>query len=365
VVNAQTGVETNKLDADGREIVTRLNEPFLRALAAASGGRYLGHDLNLVPGAVDGRLRALESARIEERPTILPVERYQVFAGAALALLVLAALAERFARSPLRAGTAFAVLAVFLGGCATESYKANEAGREAMERGDYDTAIEKFLEVQVDRPDDPELSLNLASAYAAAGRQSEAIAAARRASASASSDVRARAFSSIGHHQFALEQFEESLGAFRKSLLEDPSDDDARHDYEVVLRLLFPNVEATPSPEATAEAADTPTPPANVTAGASPGSGSQGGIPSPVSGTPTPTGSGAGSGSPTPGSGDSAAELDRQLRQINQQVARLVQAAGDVPTPQEALEILRLLAQRSEIASRRDALGGRSGPKDY
>ena len=339
VVDPQTGRETAKAGTDGQPIVTKLNEPFLRTLAAASGGRYLGADLSIVPGAVDGRLRALERSQVEERPTTLPVERYQVFAAVALGLLVLAALAERFARFPLRAGAAFAVLAFLLGACATESYEANEAGREAMERGDYDLAIEKFLEVQVQRSDDPQVTLNLAAAYAAAGRHAEAIPAARRALASNSTGTRARAYSSIGHHQFELQRLEESLDAFRRALLEDPADDNSRHDYEVVLRLLFPDAQPTEPPEPGEQGSGTATPPANPSAGASPGIGSQGdGSPTPASGTPTPGGTGSGSGPATPAKGGSVAELDRQLRAINQEVVRLLEAAGETPTAQEALQ---------------------------
>ena len=366
VVDPLTGEETQKLDAADVPIVTKLNEDFLRALAVASGGRYIGSNLAFVPGAVDGRLRALERSQIESRPTILPVERYQVVAAVALGLLLLAAVAERFARFPARAGLAAAALGLLLGGCASESYQANEDGRVAMDRGDYELAIEKFLQVQVDRPDDPSVALNLAAAYAAAGRQGEAIAAARRALASNNPATRARAYSSIGHHQFALERLNEALDAFRRSLLEDPSDDDARHDYEVVLRLLFPEVEPTPTAEATVESSDTPTPPANVTPGASPGSGG-GGVATAVPGTPTPGGSGSGSGTPSASSTrqSSVSELDRQLGAIDQQVTRLLEAAGETPTPQQALEILRLRAERAEIVSKRDALTGGGGPKDY
>ena len=367
VVDPRTGIEAPKLDVTGAQIVTKLNEPFLRALATAGGGRYVGSDLALVPGAVDGRLRALERSRIESRPAILPVERYQLFAGIALASLLLGALAERFARFPLRAGVALAALAVILGGCATESYRANEEGRKAMERGDYGLAVEKFLEVQVARPDDPAVALNLAAAYAAAGRETEAIAAARRALASNNAATRARAYSSIGHHQFALERLNEALDAFRRALLDNPDDDDARHDYEVVLRLLFPAIEPTPTPPppSPGTGGETPAPPASASPGTSPGSG--GGVPTGVAGTPSPAGSGSGEGTPSAGSTRQAslAELERQLRDIDQQVARLLEAAGETPTPQQALEILRILAERAEIASKRDSLTGGGGPRDY
>ncbi|MGE3073301.1 MAG: VWA domain-containing protein [Dehalococcoidia bacterium] len=373
VFDLETKTEHTKLDADGVPIVTSLQEPFLRALAVASGGRYLGSDLSIVAGAVDGRLRALERSRIDERPTVLPVERYQYFAAAALVLLVLGALAERFARFAAKAPLVLAALALLISGCATESYKANEAGRDAMARGDFDAAVEKFTEAQVNRPDDPEISLNLAAAYAAAGQQNEAIAAARRAIPSNDPEVRARAYSTIGHQQFDLERLPESLDAFRRALLDNPKDDDIRHDYEVVLRLLFPSVPATPSP--------TPTPTPTGQTGETPGAGAspstaasgtpdEGGtgqgtpVPGQGSGTPTP-GAGSGSATAEPGTPGNLDQINDQIATIDSTITRLLQESGETPTPQQALEILRLLAERADLASKRDSLQGGGGPRDY
>lgn len=364
VVDNQRKLEVPKLDAQGQPIVTKLNEPFLRSLAAAAGGRYLGSDLSIVAGAVDGRLRALERSQIEVRPTVLPIERYRYFASTALGLLVLACLAERFGRFPLRASTAFAAFAalgLFAAGCATEAYEANEQGRAALERGENDVAIDKFLEVQVQRPDDPRVALNLAAAYAAAQRFDEAILSARRALDTGDSKTRSQAYSSIGHHLFSAERLTEALDAFRRALLEDPENSAARHDYEVVLRKLFPELQPTPPPGGEA---GTPTPNASV----GNGNGGAGGTPTPGAGTPTPGSGGQGQGTPTPASPSrvtSVEQLDRQLRDINQQVNRLLEDAGDAPTASQALEILRLLAERSRLASVRDALTGGGGPRDY
>jgi hypothetical protein len=181
--------------------------------------------------------------------------------------------------------------------------------------------------------------------------------------------TRARAYASIGHQQFGAGRLEESLVAFRQALLEDGSDENARHDYEVVLRLLHPGIE-TPGVTPTAEASSAPssgseTPGTQPPDQAGPGTPGADGTPE---GTPTPAPSatasasaGAG-GTPDP---TSAEEIDRELGDIDQQVNRLLEAAGETPSPGQALEILKLLAERTRIASLRDALNGGSGPKDY
>jgi len=239
-----------------------------------------------------------------------------------------------------------------LSGCATGAYQANEAGREALQQGDAGLAIEKFLEVQVDRPDDPEVAMNLAAAYHAAGRFDEAIFSARRALVSNSPAIRARAYASIGHHQFSAERLPEALEAFRRALLEVPTDE-SRHDYEVVLRLLYPPAPppetATPTPGPGDQPGGSPTQPGPQATPSPGGNGQNGnGTPSPGSGTPgagTPgaatPGPGQGERTPTPGAGSPSVTLDqveRQIRDIDRQVTRLIQEAGETPTPSEALE---------------------------
>lgn len=384
VIDPVARAETSLTDGAGVPFVTRLDEPFLRTLAAAAGGRYLGSDLALVPAAVDGRLRALERTQFDERPTTLPVERYRYFAAAALVLLLLGSLAERYRRRPWRRGAAVIAAAAIFSGCATAEYSANEAGRSALRDGDPATAIEKFNEARQARPDDPRVALNLAAAYHAAGRFDEAITSARRALLSNSPETRARAQSSIGRHQFAAGRLTDALDAFRRSLLEHPTDD-ARHDYEVVLRLLLPP-DASPTP--------TPTPTPTPGAGQEPGEPSPGASPSP-DGQPgtTPSPGAGGQGQPTPGQGTPSPgqpatptpgaatpvpggspgpgqssptlqELEQALDEIDDEITRRLEEAGETPTTTEALEILNLLAERSRIAALRDAFGAGVAPGD-
>ncbi len=357
VTNPATGTASDKAGANGEPIVTKLNEPFLRALAGAGGGRYLGSDLALVPGIIDGRLRSLQSTVIDERSTTIPIERYQWFAAAALALLVLASLTDYIGRRISRRGIAVAtasLLTLLLAGCASSAYSANEAGREALRNGDASRAVALFQEAAQGSRDDPRLALNLAAALNAAGRFDEAILAARRALTSSDPTERARAYASIGHHEFSAGHLPESLDAFKHALLEDPADDASRHDYEVVLRLLQPP-DSSPQP------------------------GSPGATP-PASPSPQPDSTPDPNASPTPGPGDqgppndanpnsdvsprSDKQIEQQLNAIDGQVKGLLGQSGNEPNAQQALEILRLLAERSRIAAQRDS-GTQSGPNDY
>lgn len=359
VFDANSRVFTDKLGADGEPLVSKLNEAFLQALAAASGGRYLGPDLRAVPGMVAGRIGALERARLDERSGAIPTERYQWFAGAAIALVLLASLAERLpslARTRRRTVVpAIALLGlVLLPACATRAHELNGEGKEAFEQGEYGRAISLFYEALSERPTDSAIALNLAAALDRDGRFEEAVQAARRALLSPDDGDRARAYASIGHHEFAARNLDAALEAFKQALLIDPADANARHDYEVVLRIMGPkarqNGEGQPG---------------------SPGEEPQGGSgqdPQPGEGDPgeggDPGQGQAGGGSSSQPGADPAA-ITRAIGEIDREVEGILAEAGEELTPSEAMRILELLAERSRIAAQRGAFGGSSDPNDY
>lgn len=347
-----------KLDADGQPIVSRLDEAFLRNIAAEAGGQYLGTDLGALPGAVDGRVAALKSALFDRSDTRLPIERFQLFASSALALLFVAAVEEYLPRLYCRraavAATAGAAL-LLLSACATEAYTLNEDGRQAMRANDFQQAIDFFQRAQVQEPDNVDITLNLASAQHAAGQFDEAARTARRAIGAATAEQRARAHSSIGHHRFALGDLPGAADAFRSALLEEPGNDTARHDYEVVLRLMSGEQQQQPGGE---DSSSTPEP-GGPTPGdpGSPGDAPPDGSPTPAEGEP---GSEQQQGQP-----GSPSEIQQRLQELDAAIARLTEEAPEDRSPAEAQRILDLIAERARITAMRDALSGGGDPNDY
>ncbi|MCC6380874.1 MAG: VWA domain-containing protein [Dehalococcoidia bacterium] len=365
VYDASSGRLVDKKDANGQPIVTRLNEPFLRALAASEGGRYVGSDLGSLPGTVEARVRALKAAQFERESARLPVERYQWFAAGALALLLLGVVAERVtlpARRRLLGLSGAALAGVLLAGCASRAYELNDEARAALRAGQTDRAIALFTQAQAEAPDNPHVSLNLAAALSAAGRYDEAALAARRALASPSAATRAQAFASIGHQRFAQNDLPAALDAFRSALIENPRSDASRHDFEVVLRLLQPRDQQA-SDQQQAGATPTPAPDGggdqSQTGGQTPEAGS-----TPPPGTTPQSGGGGAQANSTPGP-QSPAEVERQLARVDARIAAAIQQAGEKPTAAEATEILKLLAERARLAAMRDAFAGGGDPRDY
>ncbi len=338
-------------DRDGEPVITRLDESGLRAMAQAGGGRYLGTDLASVPGTVRSRLAGLDQASFGATTTSLPIERFHWFAGAALALVLLATAVEWRALAGWRPAPALAAVATFalvLAACATAAYTLNERALEALDEGDLDTAIELFYEARAEDPRDGQVALNLAAVLHRAGRYDEAVRVARRALTDRDGAIAAAAHSSLGHHLFALGELEEALEAFGEGLLLAPEDDVLRRDYEVVYRLLHPEPppeqQGAPS-EGDSEEGEGEEEEQTASAAApegAPGGGGEGGQ-----------------------EGLSAEALEQQLAAIDAEVAELRAEAGEVLSAREALAMLELLEERGRLAAQNPQRGAWSDPDDY
>ena len=339
------------LDDSGEPVITRLDEAGLRAIAQAGGGRYLGADPDALAGAVRARVAGLDQGTYNATTISLPIERFHWFAAAALVLVLLGTAVEWRAFARWRTAPALAAvvgMALALSACATAAYSLNERALDALEGGDLDTAIELLYEAQAEDPQDGRIALNLAAVLDEAGRYEEAVRVARRALNDRDAGIAAAAYSSLGHHLFALGELEEALEAFTEGLLLTPGDDVLRRDFEVVWRLLHP-----------------PPPPEQQTAAEPPeGDSGEGEEPPETQPAPGPDGPQAGGGE----GGQEALSpeaLEEQLAAIDAEVAQLREEAGEVLSAREALAILELLEERSRLSAQNPVRGAWTDASDY
>lgn len=109
----------------------------------------------------------------------------------------------------------------------------------AYEQGDFARAIQLYRDALREEPESPRLWYNLGTALAQADQGEEAIDAFDQAhQLFETPEDRARARYNAGHLMSQLEQYEEAVRLFRESLIEEPDDADARHNYELAKRRL-------------------------------------------------------------------------------------------------------------------------------
>ena len=301
------GLQPEAAPSAEESALSRTDRATLARIADETGGET--REVQGIAGLAVEFARQAQTDFDEESETI-PTERFQWFIGAALVLLVaqwFVAEGRRPAR-PLRVrsrqtlgaagilGTL--MLAALLAGCGgTAGYQQVQEGNAAYEDGRFEDALTAYQAAKVLLPDDPIVDYNIGNTLNRLDRFNEATEASRTAARNADLDGDARTYThamyATGNHAFQSNALETAREAYIEVLLRDPSDVDAKHNLELVLRLLDPSQSEQPPAGAT--------PPPGSTA--PPGGTAPGGEGSPQPGSPTP-GSGQPGGSPTPGSGD-------------------------------------------------------------
>jgi tetratricopeptide (TPR) repeat protein len=116
-----------------------------------------------------------------------------------------------------------------------------QRGREAYAAGRYEDALRDFEAAKKERPTDPAVEFNRADALAKLGRVAEAREGFKQvAESSRRPDLAQKSWYNLGNLAATAGERAEALKSYRKALTLDPTDPQARHNYEVVLRDLPP-----------------------------------------------------------------------------------------------------------------------------
>jgi len=354
------GQRVPKLDAARQPIVSRLNESVLRSIAATGGGAY--HSLS------EGRSGGLggigvELSRLDPSPTgddalKLPVERFQVFLAAAAALLVASWFVPVRLALPILAWLRRArphgalpllLLTLVLVACGSGDSIREENARanRLYAQGDFRAALAEYQKLLAERPDLDALSYNAGNALHRLGEFERAAAETQRALPPRGPALGAATYYALGNHFLQLQRLEDAYFAYRRALLLDPADADAKHNLELTLLLL----NRQQQPAAGGSGSDQPGPPGGE---GTPGQKQQPGA-SPEGTTPQPGEAENGpAAQPTPGV--PAAALQRQLEEA-------LAGIDEELTFEEAIRILDLL--REQQRQRQAPQGPRPSGPDY
>jgi tetratricopeptide (TPR) repeat protein len=320
----------------------------LRQFAATGGGRYVQLEGEGRPLAgLAAEFQQLESTTFATEETATPVERFQIFAGVALVLGLAATALQLFrwpaARRALRLWPVAGASIFIAGICAADAADLNRRGNRQYDASEFGRAVDSYRTAQALSPSQSELFHNAGNALERDGDFGAAIDETARGLPADEDRVEAALEYALGNHYSGAQRLEEALEAYRRALIADPLDFDAKHNFELTARRLTPT--ATPTemavpPELESSSTPDPTDPAGA------------------GGTPGPTGSPETGGTPQPGGEDIPPE---QLKRLLEEA---LAGIDDEFTVEEALRVLELLEQRN-----RDQLGdgvaGAPGLPDY
>jgi Ca-activated chloride channel family protein len=253
------------VDQNGSQVTSRLDEDRLSRIAADGGGKYFRYDSEAAAHSLADAVRAIELApAAPSEGGVSPEDRYQLFLGLALLLLLVDWLIDERRAMPRprlprgraaprrRALGAASALLVLIVACGPGDPIADEldAANQVFLR-DPAGAVARYRDLQARRPNAPEISINLGNALASQGEHDRAIVEYSRAIETAQGKTRAIAFYDRATSLFRLGRILDSRAAYVEALRLDPTDRDAKFNIEVIdriLGLLAPQAPTTPQP---------------------------------------------------------------------------------------------------------------------
>ncbi|MDE6374282.1 MAG: tetratricopeptide repeat protein, partial [Alistipes sp.] len=116
-------------------------------------------------------------------------------------------------------------------------------GNRSYNKSDYKTAIERYTRALTYAPDSFEATYDLGNALYKAEMLDKAEQTMARAAADTlcTDDERAEAFYNLGNAQFRQQKYKEALESYRRSLLLNPADMEAKYNYAYTKKLLEEN----------------------------------------------------------------------------------------------------------------------------
>jgi Ca-activated chloride channel family protein len=275
VLDDQGRVVDVKRDEAGGPVRSRLDEQLLKSLARRTRGGYFsagrpGGELPRLMAALAPLGRA-ERRGGGERLVERPVARFPWFAGLG-ALLIGYDLQRRRRRTPLASSAVALMLLALVSARPAEAQSDWAKGDAAFRKGQW-TAAESLYTRRLRKGNAPEVRVNLATARARAGKAELAKAGLQEAVTAPGTAGQTAAYN-LGTVQAEGRNFDAALAELRRALERDPNDQDARHNYEWVMREKERQQKPPQSPPKPEPRPNQPQP--------------QGGNPNPSTGAPAP-----------------------------------------------------------------------------
>ena len=227
-----------KKDRQGQIVMTRLDEDLLQRMALLTGGTYVRSvagdmDLDVVYGEENMEAAALAGGRKQ-----VWEDRYQWF----LALAILCVIVDLFLR-PIRRtpGVATAFLLCLLAGSSFPSPTLAgplQEGVEAYDRGEYETALNRFIDAQLDAPDRPDILYNIGNAYYKLGDYEAALTHYKQALEKDPAGLEEKAQYNKGNAHFRNKEYEAAIAAYEAALKISPDDRRAEENLRFVRKVM-------------------------------------------------------------------------------------------------------------------------------
>jgi Ca-activated chloride channel homolog len=234
VPNAQGGF---KKDAGGQIVLSRLDQALLTRMALATGGSYVqsvAGDMDLEAIYRDQIRAKLDTATVESGRKQVWADRFQWPLSLAVALLLAAAWVPVVKR-PL-AALALALLLLTPG--APVQAGPLQQGYQHYQQGDYDKALQKFIQGQLQAPDDPSVLYDLGNTYYKKGDFDAAANHYGQALSGPDETLKPKILYNLGNSAYRQGKLEKAIENYEAALKLAPDDQQAKENLTFVKKRL-------------------------------------------------------------------------------------------------------------------------------
>lgn len=238
------GKDGFKKDSSGNIVLTKIDENTLRLISKETKGAYVRSvagdmDLDLIyKGEIRGKMKRATLSSTRKK---VWEDRYQWFLGGAFIML----LADLFVGSVKKSTIALILFILLPFGGNTESAHAftvikpsEESAAGAYGAEDYETALKRYIDEQLEDPDNPQIYYNIGNAYYRMGDYENALQHYSKALSCDDKHLKEKAFYNRGNTNFRLGKLEDALKDYEKAVELDPEDKDAEKNFEFVKKII-------------------------------------------------------------------------------------------------------------------------------
>lgn len=235
----ERGVQTAvKKDRAGNIVITKLDKAVLSKIAVETGGLYFPatpseKEVDLILK----HLSSLGEKKLEDRVVTEKEDHYQIFLFIALILLMLEMVVKRGRAVRLNILPFFFLVFILNSGFLPTAQNKIEEGNKDFEGKRYQSAIDKYREVQVKNPDDPSVSYNLATSLYKVDQYQESAAHLKKSMETSKAEnnaLRAKIAYNYGNSLFRLGDYDGAVEAYKKALELNPEDQDSKYNLEYI-----------------------------------------------------------------------------------------------------------------------------------
>ncbi len=234
-----------KKDNEGNTVISKLNESTLKSIAAKANGEYLlFNNSDAVVSSIYSQLSSLDQRNITDDSLVNYKSYFQYFLIAALLFLVIEVFIserKRARKNLSKLKPAVALLFIFTSTACFAQKQKDQAiikkGNEAYKKNDFIKASDAYNQVLSKNPSNPVAQFNLGNAMYRADKKEEAI----KAYENAVKDLIAPAEKGNAYYNKGVvlqndKKLQECIEAYKRALIIDPENDDARQNLQKALQ---------------------------------------------------------------------------------------------------------------------------------